>query len=108
MLAGGRIRMVGSRLVRDPCAVAERPDLLAPFDAKLRVDDHAPALVDRKPETAEQRLGAHPCRPHERLRLEPAAVRECDGVVLDGLERGRDADVDAPFPELTRRVFAEP
>ncbi len=107
VLGGRRVGLARRRLVRHCGAVPERPHVLASLDPEIAVDADPSALVQRQAELREQRVRAHARRPDERVRLDPLAVREGRAARVDGLERRRDADVDAASPQFLRGVLAE-
>ena len=107
MLAGGWIELAGRREVRDARAVAERPNVLMPFDLQRRLDLDPAALVEREAEALVHRIRAHPSGPHHSAREDVIAVREHCSVGLDRVERRVDADVDAAAGELARSVPAQ-
>ncbi len=108
VLAGRRIDAAGGAGVRHGGAVAERPDVVEPLDPQRRVDAHAAALVERQAEPRELGARLDAGRPDERVREHRGTVRERCRAGVDGLQGRVDVDLDAPFDELARRVFAEP
>jgi hypothetical protein len=99
----------GSRRVDVPHgAVAECPDAVTAFDAERRVDDDAPAVVERQAQFAAERARLHPRCPDERPCGDPRAVRELGDSAVVGGERRPRADVDSASRELVVRVLAEP
>jgi hypothetical protein len=79
------------------------------LDAEIRVDPHAPPVVDRQTELGEYGVGADACRPDERARGDHlVGVRELGPVRAERVERRPDADVDAALRQLLGGVFAEP
>ena len=79
-----------------------------PFDAQVLVDQHAAALVDRQAELAHERVRLHAGRPHEARRLDARAVGERGALLVERLQPGAEADLDAALGEVARRVVAEP
>ena len=106
MLRGRRVRK-RRRFVWNRCAVAERPEPLAAFDAQGGVDADSASLVEGKSQLCEERVRADAGRPDERVRGDTLAAGEDDGARPGGLERRRHADLHAALRQLSRRVLAQ-
>ena len=108
VLARRRVEALGCGRVRHASTIAERPDRIQALHPERGVDEHAPTLVQREPELGEQGVRLDARRPDDGFGLQARSVRQQGGMLLDLLERRRDADVHAAFPELLRGVVAEP
>src|SRR5262249_9281996 len=83
VLAGGRIDLAWRGLVGHRGAIAQRPDVVVPLHLQGWAHPNTAALVERKSEPSDDRIGLATRRPHQQPGVEFGSVAQRDPPVDD-------------------------